>query len=102
MSDPRVIALVNERFLPVWINVRESPFPDVPAMDGAVEEFHLGPDRRLTGGFSYQFHARTYAVSPEGRRLLAVARGTTQANSMLKLLTEALAEMDKPRESGSQ
>jgi len=95
MSDPCVIALVNERFLPVWINVRENPFPDVPAMDGAVEEFHLGPDRRLTGGFSYHFHARTYAVSPDGRRLLAMARGTTQARSMLKLLERALSELDR-------
>jgi hypothetical protein len=91
-----VIALVNKRFVPVWINVRENPFPDVPAMDGAVEEFHLRTDRRLTGGFSYRFHARTYAVSPDGRRLLAMAKGTTQASSMLKLLNEALTEMDRP------
>ncbi len=96
MSDPRVIALVNERFVPVWINVRENPFPDVPAMDGAVAEFKLGPDRRLKESFSYYFHARTYAVSPDGRRLLAMARGTTQAGSVLKLLNEALAELDRP------
>jgi hypothetical protein len=95
MSDPRVIALVNERFVPVWINVRENSFPDVPAMDGAVEESHLGADRRLTGGFSYHFHARTYAVSPDGRRLLAMAKGTTQAKSMLKLLEGALTEMNR-------
>ena len=96
MSDPRVIALVNERFLPVWINVRENPFPDVPALAGAAEEFHLGPDRRLKESFSFYFHARTYAVSPDGARLLAMARGTTQAKSMLRLLNEALTEMDRP------
>jgi hypothetical protein len=95
MSDPRVIALVNERFVPVWINVRETPFPDAPAIDAAVAEFGLGPDRRLKESFSFYFHARTYAVSPDGRRLLAMARGTTQAGSMLKLLNEALVEMDR-------
>ena len=96
MSDPRVIALVNERFLPVWINVRENPFPDVPALAGAAEEFHLGSDRRLKESFSFYFHVRTYAVSPDGARLLAMARGTTQAKSMLRLLNEALTEMDRP------
>lgn len=95
MSDPRVIALVNERFVPVWINVRETPFPDAPAMDGAVSEFGLGPDRRLKESFNFYFHARTYAVSPDGRRLLAMARATTQAGSMLKLLNEALEQMDR-------
>jgi len=94
MSDPRVIALVHERFVPVWVNVRETPFPDVAAMDGAVAEFGLGPDRRLKKSFSFYFHARTYAASPDGGRLLAMARGTTQATSMLKLLNEALGQMD--------
>jgi len=88
-----VIARVNEFFVPVWINVRDNPFPNMPGMEGAAAEFDLGADRRLKGGFSYHFHARTYAVSPDGNRVLAMAKATTQAGSMLKLLDESLSQV---------
>jgi len=65
-----VIDLVNERFVPVWINIREEPIPDLRALDAAIEGIELDGRRRVPGGFSKSFFLRSVVLSPDGGRLL--------------------------------
>ena len=65
-----MIDLVNGRFVPVWINTREEPVPDLRALDLAVEGIELDERRRVAGGFSRKFFLRSVALSPDGGTLL--------------------------------
>ena len=65
-----MIHLVNERFVPVWIDIREEPIPDLPAIDRAVEGIELDGRRRVPDGFSKGFFLRSVVLSPDGRELL--------------------------------
>jgi hypothetical protein len=65
-----VIALVNERFVPVWVNIREQALPDLRALDGALEGITLDERRRVSGGFSRSFFLRSVVLSPDGGTLL--------------------------------
>ena len=61
---------MNDRFVPVWVNVRETPIPDVRALDPALEGIELDERRRVSGGFSRKFFLRSLALSPDAGRLL--------------------------------
>ena len=65
-----MIDTVNERLVPVWINIREEPIPDLRAMDQAIAGIDLDERRRVSGGFSRTFLLRSVALSPDGGTLL--------------------------------
>ena len=64
-----MIDLVNERFVPVWINIREESIPDFRAMDAAIEGIDLDGHRRVSG-FHQGFFLRSVVLSPDGGMLL--------------------------------
>jgi hypothetical protein len=61
---------VNERFVPVWINIREEPIPDLGAIDAALQGIALDAGRRVSGGFSQSFFLRSLVLSPDGGTLM--------------------------------
>ena len=65
-----MIDLVDARFVPVWINVREAPIPDLPAINATIEGVELDEGRRIPGGFSRKFFLRSVALSADGAALL--------------------------------
>lgn len=65
-----MIGLINERFAPVWINIRREPIPDLRALDPALEGITLDEGRRVSGGFSQSFFLRSVVLSSDGQRLL--------------------------------
>ena len=65
-----MIDTVNERFVPVWVNIREEPIPDPRALDAAIEGITLDERRRVSGGFSQGFFLRSVVLSADGGTLL--------------------------------
>jgi len=70
LSDDETIDLINAEFVPVWIDVRESPLPDLPFWPQVLENARIGPDRRIVDAFSEGFFLRELAVTPDGQTLL--------------------------------
>ena len=56
--------------MPVWVNIRKEPIPDLAAVDAAVEGIALDERRRVPDGFSKGFFLRSVVLSPDGGRLL--------------------------------
>ena len=70
LSDPVVIAFVNERFVPIWINIRKEPVPNLPGIDGALTEAVLDQHRHVADLFGRSFFARSTVFSPDLQALL--------------------------------
>lgn len=54
----------------MWIDVRESPLPDLPFWSQVLENARIGPDRRIVDAFSQGFFVREIVVTPDGQTLL--------------------------------
>src|SRR5574341_1533534 len=75
LSDPRVIELVNGEFVPVWVNIRTTPVPDVPCMKEVLNGVELDERRHVSGGFSRGFFLRSVVLDSDGRTLLNPQEG---------------------------
>lgn len=76
-----VIELINRSFVPVWINVRTTPYPAFPFLADVLVTAKLGPDRRVIDGWSRTFYVHSLAVSPDGKRLLNPGAKTVAATT---------------------
>jgi hypothetical protein len=70
LSDDGVIALVNDAFIPVWIDVRTTPLPPLPIWPQVLLKTQLGVDRRVVDLFSQGFFLRSLVLTPDGQTLL--------------------------------
>jgi hypothetical protein len=70
LNDPEVVKVVNERFVPVWINIRTQPVPDWPFVDQVLVTAKLDDRHRVRDLFSRSFFIRTVIASPDGQTLL--------------------------------
>lgn len=68
-SDSNVIALVNERFVPVWVDVRTTPVPDVPGIARALARIELD-ERRYVKEKHRGFLLMSLVTTPDGAILL--------------------------------
>lgn len=90
-----MIALVNERLIPVWINVRASRWPALPAIDDEDWELALTDDRYVGSPFYYFYFVRSYVIAPDRQRLLNASAGRighigNDADDYLAMLRKAL------------
>ena len=76
LSDPRVMELVNQRFVPVWINVRTTALPHLPAVREALVNARVDGDDRVADLFSKGFFVRTVVLAPGDFALLNRQPGT--------------------------
>lgn len=67
LSDPRVIALINERLVPVWVNIRSQPVPDL--LDAASMDLAIDARRHINTDFSRHFLVRSAVVTSDGKLL---------------------------------
>jgi hypothetical protein len=65
-----VVALINDEFVPVWINVRTTPLPDLACMDQVIEGIEYDADGYITGSFSQGFFLRSIVLASDGETLL--------------------------------
>ncbi len=70
LSDPGIIALVNERFVPVWINVRKEALPPTPAIGRVLLRSQLDRERKIDDLFSQGFFLRSLVLTSDGQELL--------------------------------
>jgi len=70
LSDPEVIALINEEFIPVWINIRTTPVPDIACMEEVLHNVEVDGDGRVQGSFSQGFFLRSVVLASDGETLL--------------------------------
>jgi hypothetical protein len=69
LSDKQVIALVNSRMVPVWVDVRHEPLPPLPA-GGLPPGFELDEHRRFRAPLQEGFFLRSLVLSPDAQVLL--------------------------------
>ena len=70
LSDPEVIALVNDEFIPVWINIRTTPIPDLACMNDVLAKVEVDADGLVQGSFSQGFFLRSVVLASDGETLL--------------------------------
>jgi hypothetical protein len=76
LSDSRVIALVNEAFVPVWINVRTHALPPLPVLEAVLVNAKVDGGNKISDPFSRGFFVRSVVLSPDGGRILNKAPRT--------------------------
>ncbi len=70
LSDPGIIALLNDHFVPVWIDVRTTPVPDVRRLDQVLIDARLDQSRHIANLFSLGFFLRSVVLDPEATTIL--------------------------------
>ena len=89
-------ALLRERFVPLWINVRKQALPPLPEVEEFLIEGRLDERRRIVDAFSKGYFVRSVVISPDGQRLLNRQQRTV-GGSLGRLLTQgefAYAQVD--------
>lgn len=76
LSDDRVIDLINQELVPVWVNIRTTPVPRLAALNAGLVTATLDADNRVKDGFSKCFFNRSIVLSPDGAKLLNPTIGT--------------------------
>ncbi len=87
LRDQRVIAQINEEFVPVWINIRTTPVPPFPFVQDVLVTAKIDQHNRVVDLFSRNYFIRSVIVSPDGQRLLNPGASTV-AKTARKLLFE--------------
>ena len=70
LSDPEVVDLVNDEFVPVWVNVRTTPVPDVACMEEVLDRVKVDANNVVQGGFNQGFFLRSVVLASDGVTLL--------------------------------
>lgn len=70
LSDPEVIGLINDEFIPVWINIRTTPVPDIACMEEVLANVDVNSDGFVQGSFSQGFFLRSVVLASNGETLL--------------------------------
>ena len=84
LSDSRVIEMINAEFVPVWINVRTTALPKLPALEPTLINAKVDERNFVTDWFSQGFFVRSVVLSPDGARLLNPGPRTI-AGSLMKV-----------------
>lgn len=73
--------MVNEHFVPVWVNVREQPLPEFPARAEVLLGTTLDDRQHVENLFSQGFFLRSLVLAPEDLRLLNPQAATVAASA---------------------
>ena len=80
-----MISLIDERFVPVWINVRTTPLPRRAWVQDVLVNARVDGDNKVIDPFSQGFFLRSAVIAPDGERLLNRAP-TTVASSVATVI----------------
>jgi hypothetical protein len=56
--------------VPVWINIRKSPLPDLDCMEDVLGKVEVDADNMVQGAFSQGFFVRSVVLASDGETLL--------------------------------
>ncbi len=70
-----MIEYVNANLIPVWVNVREDAYPNVPSLADRDWVLMIGPGGQVYHPFYYGFLVRSYVLSPDLHTLLNESDG---------------------------
>ncbi len=70
-----MIRAINADFVPVWVDIRRQPYPDMPALRTIAETLALDAEGYVGDLVSYHFHVRSYLVSPDLQTLYNPEQG---------------------------
>lgn len=62
----------------LWVNTREQPWPELPAISKDTWSLMLGDEKRIQSPFYRLFFVRTLVVSPNGEDVLNLEHGMTR------------------------
>jgi len=65
-----VVDFVNDEFVPVWINIRTTPVPDLACMEDVLGKVEVNGDGVVQGAFSQGFFVRSVVLAGDGETLL--------------------------------
>jgi hypothetical protein len=88
LRDARVIQMINDQFVPVWINVRNTPIPPFPFVQQVLVTATIDKDNRVVDWFSRSFFLRSVIATPDGQTLLNPSAPTV-AKTTAKVVFEA-------------
>lgn len=94
-----MIKLINQGFVPVWIDIREHAWPEIPAIAGNDWELLLDEEREVNSPLYANFFVRSYVISADGETLFNLEEGrvrryTPEPDLYLEMLTHALERFD--------
>lgn len=75
-----MIGLISSELVPVWIDVRRSPVPDLEAVRATLIGAELDHEHRVCDLFSLGFFLRSLVLSPDGRTLLNPQPNTVEGS----------------------
>lgn len=70
LADERVKRFLDEKLVPVWLNVRTTPLPRFPFLGEVLINAHVDQNNKVIDPFSKGFFVRTVVVTPDGQTLL--------------------------------
>mgnify|MGYP000848235178 CR=1 FL=1 len=73
--------MVNDNFVPVWVNVRQQPVPDFPARAEVLLGTRLDETQHVENLLSQGFFLRSLVLAPEDLRLLNPQAATVAASA---------------------
>ncbi|MFI5288679.1 MAG: hypothetical protein ACHQ17_03480 [Polyangia bacterium] len=65
-----MISLLNDQFVPVWINVRTTPLPRLAVLKQVLLNATVDGDNKISDTFSKGFFLRSVVLTPDGREIL--------------------------------
>lgn len=70
LRSAQVIDLINNAYVPVWLNVRTTPLPPFPFIKDILVTAKLDAERHVIDKWSRTFFIHTILVTPDGQTLL--------------------------------
>jgi hypothetical protein len=64
------VDLLNEQFVPVWVNVRTTPVPDFACREDVLGKVEVDGDGLVQGSFNQGFFLRSVVLASDGETLL--------------------------------
>jgi len=65
-----VVDLINDEFVPVWVNVRTTAVPDIACMEDVLGKVEVDGNGVVQGSFSQGFFLRSVVLAQDGETLL--------------------------------
>ena len=93
-----MIDLINDGFVPVWINVRTTPLPRLPFVPDVLVNANVDGENKVIDPFSRGFFLRSVVLSPDLQTILNRAPSTI-AGSVREVVvdgTQCYAAVDPP------
>jgi len=78
LSDPEVVALIVDELIPIWLDTREHPWPEIAGIAADEWGLLLDDERMIGNPFYANFFVRSYIITPDEKTVLNLGHGLTR------------------------